>query len=1737
MAKRKKSAGKLSKAVAPTKSTSGEGYAVEDKIAALCSAALLLSRSPFANLPGRLTRIDFQVAVDHWEFNDLLLTVEGTTGTYRAATSIRSKREITSGGFSTEIKNALFAQFTKPAPNPFDRTRDRLVLIAAEHAQEVTTAIHALTLTARGNAALLPTRINEPGFTNDTGRALYADLEAHRDAAKITGVSAADVLHSFVLEELDMNAMAAAHPPAGLSLCTELLRAPDLVTALALWEALVGECVKQKQATGYLDLPRLLDAVRSRFGLKSFPFDAADWTKIDTESRGHLDLVKDDIVGHRFPRQAVFEPILAGVGANAVTVLVGSSGTGKSSLAKRLVEATAGSYSTRVWTRVQGWSQPQAGTLGTALGLPALTHDLSALFERVCGPALLVVDGVEHCTDAARVGLLTKLLRLCRPTDSKSPWRVVLLARAEEWSGIREQLAIAARDIQIRAVPLEDFSRAELLEMAVKFPELRPLIRQPHLAGLLRKPKILALVTEHLHAGGTLDANALTGESHLARWFWQDRIRRGDHAVLRARAARLLAEKQAELVQSEIPEAVIDHVLLPACMELVRDGICVLRHERIAFQHDLYADWARLEILIAEGNQWVNFAADRISSPHWHRAVRLYGVWLLEQAANGADQWADQVANLSTGGVAVRLIADLFLEAPIFSAAPFENLSKVWPHLIAEKGEFLRRMLKRIRLSASAPDEAMIAHLNQAAEISREYLVAEVRMPYPQYWIPLLSVLDAHRDEAVKLAAVGVARTAQSWLDFSAPGWPGRMEAAELAVLNAEREVADAAAATHPHYGDREIENTIFQAAMAAMPDLPVRVAALLRKLAGLIPADGRKAFPKQRWITISHGIGSGAGVTYELPPPWPGGPYDRPNRSFQHLLLHTRALFPVMRVDAALARELTLAACISAPEVEESFYRSDHGEPQEVVADESFQSPFYTRGPFLALCQVNPREGMDLILALTNFFTDRWLTWAGRRRSDPRSITIAGKNGPENWLGDHRLYFAHRDAPTCNHFVVSALMALEKWLLDRIEKGESVDTDIDYLLAQSKSLAIAGVLISVAKRSPQLLFNPLWPLVSSPEIHDIEYHCFNTGMGARTGLRSTAIEQKLASEWNKLPQHQVQLFEVCRQCLPYPDAQTKLAALAAEWKVALKKPDELKVNPGFLWHLAELFDPANWKQAPIEGGIEWRYEAPAPLIEADQARRATSQGELSLLTIPIDCRTILDKGEVLSDRQLEDRYLVLDQLPPGPILDDDGASTVASLADAQCGIVAVLVHCGGEWLAKSPEKISRCREIVLHHLNHPPAPRRFMFDDTPFNHTWENFCAEVAPVFLAADPTSVDWRMVVGELAGRPHLQTVRILFRRAAAVRTRLGIIFPQMVDLLVWVAAARQIVNVSEYEEKKPLDWAVWWPPRCDAFVGGTLAPPPSDWESIDVVSPAKAPRHENRSWANLDLDVVVAGLAWLRSFNQATDATERDRWCAWSKSLLKSLTATIPRRSEDRERAPLPNRDEHSALDFLGRLLATMPDPAERRQLWEPLFALGEPASHYIRYFLQAFFNAGFQNPTAVFAGAWQEFVTWAWAAPSWHGQDAHLAHELREVWWTLLLLDNGGMLGLTADQAGLLAAMKPHYEKWAAVHLADGWSAQRFVQLLRHPAAETIFADGLAWLDRSIDRDPKKRWHLRDLVPHLSDFLVWTWSKREAKLRAEPTAFIAYKNLLVLLAAEQDQAALALLTRVAGTGII
>jgi len=1692
----------LAKKVAPIKSTSGRGFAVEDRVAAVGAAAMLLGRSPFPVFPGRLIRMSFQVRPDGWHFEDILFTFEREVGSYQAGTSVRSKREISSRSISADVKDALGAQFLYA--EPFRRGTDRLALVSATHEPKVTEAIRALSEAAVGDASALPRRIEEPGTFNETAQALYRDLDAHFKTHGVP-VDAAAAFASFDLLELDMADFERSEPEPGRQLCAELLHDPSEANVSGLWEALVTECQKQKHQRGYLDLDRVLKVVRPRFRLKAYPHDIPDWEIIDRETRGQLERIPDRTAGVLVPRAAAKEPIARAVAAHPVTTVVGPSGCGKSSLLKQWLPGSG--YAVQVWTKVSAWPRPEAGNLAHALGLDGLELELPGLFQRVAGSGLLVIDAVEHCVDEARLSVLAQVIGLARPKDPDTPWHVVLLVRAEDWGRVRESLARKSGGLPVHVEPLADFTAEDVTLVARAVPGLASLARQPRLESVLRKAKILSLVADHLQAGGTVDPKDLAGESHLALWWWLARVRTGPKQALRARAMETLVAQQAEFMQHAVPEAKFEPALLEAFEELVKDGVCVRRGEALAVQHDLYADWTRLQLLIREGEKWLDYAKARLTSPWWHRAIRLYAIWLLEQPGGGPAAWAAQVNTLGQKDDSSQLIGDLFVEAPLLSAAPAENLRAVWPSLAAVGGNLLHRMLERLRQTGTFPNETLIELLQKEGGFPREELVAHFRLPYPQYWLPLIIVLHEHQFEAANLAPVAVARTAFAWLQMLPKGWPGCRQAAELAIAVAQPFAAGPK--KEVWFPKQEEEQIIYRALLASVHERPSEVARLTRVLAGLRPASGGR-FGK-RWITRSEGFSAHmvhGGVTYEVPPPWPGGPYDRGKTRFTELVLQTNAIDPVIAADPALARELLLAAHIPERDVERG-HRRDRFEPEGMVHDYSLQAPFYTRGSFLKLLQASPAEGRRLVVDLVNHYTDRWMEWSHHGGSV--------RAGTQVWKGDGTLYLAYRGATHIHPLITSALMALEKYLLDKIDRKESIAGDLRYLRANSRSLAIAGVLVALGKKVPALLFKELWPFVASPELQTTEFHSF--ALSGRITARSVATpERQLKEDWDNLPVHRMALHDVCRQSLPYAVARPKLKQLAARWRKLLANPKKLTVDAFTLHKLAEQFDPGNWAKRKEGENQVWEYTAPQSLLKAAE-RRSAERGDnlLPLLTVPVNCRTLLNERKSLTDGQLDSFYAQLDTLPRGQVPDDDGKHVLGSLADAQCAIIAVLVNLGREWLDRQPDKAERCGGILRQHLAAPPPPRAHIYDHSPFDMTWENFCAEAAPYFLARNPADAGWRAAVADLLGRPHLQTARVLFRRTAGLQPQLGVVFDQLLDLGVWVAAARHVTDFTEHGQPPALDWDAWWQEKQAEFVAGKVPPLPDDWSVIDVG--AADGRHRDRSFGSpvkvglivsaLDSLALAPGVGWGRVHGL-------------HRRLLDALVNAVPLTLGKSERPELPTDPEVQALFLLGAHLARVEDAGERRRYWEPLLSRGAPAAHHIKYFLQSFLSTGANNPTTAFTDGWKEIVAWAEEAPAWKFTDKGPHYEMRGLWRDLLAL--GGAL-----PTATITAMKDYYERWAGHDLRDRSSAPRFINFLQAPAALPLLNAGLRWLDQAFDLPPDKRWGFRELAPGLSAFLQWAWTNHEQRIRGEPEAFAAFRQLLVRLAAEQEQSALALLT--------
>jgi hypothetical protein len=361
--------------------------------------------------------------------------------------------------------------------------------------------------------------------------------------------------------------------------------------------------------------------------------------------------------------------------------------------------------------------------------------------------------------------------------------------------------------------------------------------------SLLLKPKVLDLLATKLSVGGTVDTRTWVGESNLIEWFWETEVCKQPNTRMRAGFLKSLGEKQADNLEVETPTDVFSISDLAQLDSLISDRFCQEREERLSFCHDLYGDWARQRILLGKANNLREYIEPRISSPLWHRAVRLYGLHLLEQHED-ITKWRDALMAWETDANSPNLAQDLLLEAVIFAANPQPLLERLWSDLATNNGLLLRRLLGRFLHVATLPNPMMREIFSQDSET----LAATVnRIPYWLYWLPMLKFLHQHLDEAIELAPKQIAEIAGAWLWRSGTDSPLRQEAAELALALAEK-IQYQYQEERFRSSDDKLEETVYRAALAGVNELPERLTTFV------LPQCDRK-FNKREYIKQRFGV------------------------------------------------------------------------------------------------------------------------------------------------------------------------------------------------------------------------------------------------------------------------------------------------------------------------------------------------------------------------------------------------------------------------------------------------------------------------------------------------------------------------------------------------------------------------------------------------------------------------------------------------------------------------------------------------------------------------------------------------------------------------------------------------------------------------------------------------------------------------------------------------------------------
>jgi hypothetical protein len=1775
----------MAKQRAPVTLSGGQGFNFEDAVAARAMLDMLAGAVPLGEAVGTVERIDWQARDAGHLLDDIVLTLTRQAVNATAEMSAKSDRQVTEGGFPSNFVEAIWEQWLHTESEVFQRDRDLVVLVTSKLANSVAESWEKLlreaiaTTPERMVARLQPPSGSEEGsHSSAIQRALFASLacpERLKDQVQDEEQQRVQLLCRVRLVHLDYFEEPSKDQARALVDCRQLVKSGSQEDAEALWNALVVIASQMRGTGGSLDHAGLLAQLREHHELHDHPDYRADWQAIQRWTGEMLDGISSTVAGSAtLDRQDAFQKFADIVATNRVCLAVGESGSGKSALAKAV--ALRG-YSSVAALPNEAFESGRAPVVDQFLGL---LHPLAEVLTTSGSDCLVFLDSIDRFTDEG-VRLVGRLIRSVLQDERSSHIQFLMTAQVEAADHVADALAeggLDRADVLIHAIDAPD--EQEVRELLTEFPQLSWSHLHQDMKPLLRNLKILDWLVRASRGTTEFPASSVTGLIPLIDYLWGKWVEVGNAAIARSGLLKRLALSEAQSLQVGVPLMELTHPEQLSLPDLLDSKLLHVRNERVRFGHDLLGDWARLKILIGQDPTVTPEARMRSAGLRWHRAMRLYGRWLLSQS-NGAALWQTTIERVDDGSAEGAVVRDLLLEAIIVSEDSERLLREVWPILIANNGNYLNRLLDRFLFVATVPDSRIRNVVSDERAV--ETMGIRWRVPFWSYWPAFLLVLHENAEQVITLAGPSAAKFCKLWLRtipvelLMAPSFPLRSQAAELALQNAQatREQSERV------YLASDYQRDAYEALLFAAPVFPERVSSLVLELAErrsppAAATDITEAAAESTEASESTEVPAANDLSYPGPrrAPWPAGPNEQVDEAFRDAVLGGTGILALASVHPEVAIEVLLAVCIEEPQYPR-YQSSDVFDDFGTVHWQQGYPPFYYRGPFLAFLRAFPRQGIEFVLQLVNFASERWVDrerlHAVRQNETPPtieqlSVPVSLSSGSTFWIGDAQVYRWHSEGANSARIVTCALMALEKWLYEQIDAGADLNASLTAIMHGSRSVAFAGLLLDVGKKALPLLTDQLRPLLAQWVFHywdnQITHH-LRTGMvpaliGWHRHSRETINEVR---DWHLADHKKYPL----RAIGPYllinvPSLRPFFAETVAHWRAELaagRAPTNLRP-------LIEELTFENYQATPHDDGrTSYQLIVPQELETELAARRQESAQEMMVLTFPTTCRGILDGGQ-LELTALESFWQTIQSIAACEVADPE---MPARPADGVVGGIAVLLVNHYDWLTDQPNRLQWCMERLQEVAAAPPPRRRFDVAESVSEDHWECFLGEAGVALLARNPNDEFARRLVAQGIVAFHYRTTAKTMQRAFEHRQSLGALFVDLQYLtLHWarirsachrtaqlceqVAHWRRFALGDNDDNQLPSDEqlrqdadqaAAEIPVLVEGFVSGmvpaTTLQEVAALASDDLQRLNRSRRSQSRRNADsvsgrrervhredsgLDEAVLMHGFAWL-ALSHAVTTAEREAFFPQVQALQRLTLATLPR-PDDPQRVELedyPSDFDHFVQRLACVAIAQMEVGSEARSLWQPFLELPTFAHYWVANFLADWFIYGIEaaGSPAKFVGHWSEMLRFAVEAPNWTGRNSH-HHRLDSMVCELLGYHYG--MDLVAKNESFRPLLSRLSSEFSAA--ADRWFelpevADSFARNVIHSGYHNLLPSGVQWLHQASEKTPLDRfWPDQRHEAHIIAVLRQCWEQRQAAVTNDSKLRAAFSGLITKLAA-------------------
>ena len=1743
------------KSVATVRSTAGPGYDFEDQVAAWFLTTILAGR-PVLGSGARAEKLQSQASAQGWVIDDLVISgVTPAGGTAHLAVSCKSNVQVTASGLPADFVQAAWRQMRGGEGLQTLADTDNLALVTRGTNPTFSAVWSDLkNWTASPDLAIAIARIKASAKHSKN----FNSLRRSSEGATESDVDTIALIRKINLVPTDFQIALSQDTETSIERCRTLLRHGNAQTATELWHRLIGICRDARLSHGTTTIQGLWATLRTEFQLNHAPDFAAPLAVIGDMSRAYLSRIETSLPsGFEVKRDSQQDSVVGRLMAGSICLVQGDSGVGKSALLK-LTLAERFADANQVWLGAEQVAALLGGHAGLAGYDPAEVFAGSGWAENI-----LVLDAVEKMPAELIPQVREFLQRITGAGDQTDghSWRLVVTSQAEGaverfWSLTGKQA-----DNSVEVGELEPLQLQAALSSANG---LSWLLAHTETLKILGNLRILGWV---IQAGAAVGSTNDAPMSHVAVadriWkFWTGGGLGGQGLLMR------LGEREASFERS-FPISELSAADLQAFEAKGNLPLRQNNQNRIEFDHDLAADWARfqrLKELTADFPTWMALA----SNPVWNGALRLFGQYLLRQAGNASTLWDD--AFLYAESQDFRLAADILLDALFLDPQADRFLQERASFLLGGNGDRFRKLLLRFLHIGTIPAKGFDL-LNIKPDLLL-HIEARYRVPIWGRWAPIARFMANHATDIVSTMSPVVAKVCETWLAHTpavlAGGTPMAFRKVFAQIALATARALQVEMAKHNVFiGDGEIP--IYTAALAASPDLPSEVsqwALEMVKRRAVEPVTAEKieanrlqeraeraarlrqdqAFrsEEKKRLPRSRSEPFYIGGPVELPP-WPLGATGRIEHGFRRACLENAPLGPMMRADPATAAEMLLALIIDDKPTE------DRGGP---VFDEAYGQAYdndayptaFWKSPFYGFLLIDPASAFDAVLQLIEFCTDRWEDAYRRDHGEPiPCVQIELFKEGKLFRGSYRVFDWAQSNSTGAGQVHSAAAALEKWLCGLADQNADVQRWLGKLLAESRSVAILGVAINLGKYKPDLFKGVLRPLLAVAELYVWdEGRVANSGMAFDqfAWVRAGDTVFEMAKNWTFAPYRQNDLLGIARALMFTDEGLAKfLIDSTLNWPVPPDQKAALEQQV-----LAAKLDVTNYRIP--ESVSEFDYDDyiayPETLLAEIAAFRGERIGATNAHLLPYGLKEVMDAGNTFNAEQAEAFFSLMKTLPHEPSLDQQVTRRAA------VALASALVVCGKQWLAQAPAATAEVNQILLDALATVPdtmeGVRAFNGDDR-----LRFVAAAVFSLWLyESEGGSGTWDYAVISILTSGNTFAIKELMARAFDARSVLGSRWWRLLQVGTFWSALSVLGPGYQDPATVGVRWERWlaWLRRRPL---GAVGAGPSDINLSGIAG--RLARIARRRWRrryeadndnferapdqrrppSLHSGVLKELFAWLLDDQSPLAASERTITHDLILGFWNYCANWSARRSQDRD-------DEEGSWDQLGydlvRRMAGLSAscaPAEASLFWKPVLGRGPFAHYTIGHFLPSFFMARKDDQGAPdFFKTWGEMIVFM-LDPAWNqgGIWFYAQRLIRSV----MGFGYESFLARIPNYQGEVHSLSDLYKRWSDAYLRSREdNVESFANFLYSEAGDFLRHEGVIWLANAFDGDLRLgRLHRNGAGEALVALIDKLVSEDPAAIAKSDTLRSAVIAITAALVSANVAAALALQDRVSRLG--